>query len=136
MNIVADTNVLVSGLLRPHSNPGEVVRWISSGQITLSFDARILSEYRDVLARPKFEFDPAQVNALLEQIESEGDFTAAFPIDVDLPDPDDRPFIEVALGGDVECLVTGNAKHYPVGACQGLSILTPREFVGHFRSRG
>jgi predicted nucleic acid-binding protein len=45
MDIVIDTNVLVAGLLSPFGACGEIVRMVSAGKLTLSFDARILSEY-------------------------------------------------------------------------------------------
>jgi len=51
MDIVIDTNVLVAGLLSPFGACGEIVRMVSAGKLTLSFDARILSEYNEVLRR-------------------------------------------------------------------------------------
>ena len=59
-----DTNVLVSGLLSPFGPPGEIVRMVSSGAVVLCLDARIFAEYDDVLARPRFGFDPDSVAAL------------------------------------------------------------------------
>lgn len=56
MNIVLDTNVLVAGLLSPFGTCGEIVRMVSSGELRLSFDARIFTEYEEVLNRPKFKF--------------------------------------------------------------------------------
>jgi hypothetical protein len=61
MKIVLDTNVLVSGLLTPYGSSGKIVRMIFSGDLTLILDARILSEYRDVLVRPKFGFNKDDV---------------------------------------------------------------------------
>jgi predicted nucleic acid-binding protein len=31
---------------------------------------------------------------------------------LDLPDPDDTPFLEVALTGHVDALITGHARHF------------------------
>jgi predicted nucleic acid-binding protein len=45
MRIVFDTNVLVAGLLSPFGPCGEIVRMVSSGEVTLCFDALILAEY-------------------------------------------------------------------------------------------
>ncbi len=55
MKIVLDTNVLVSGLLTPFGPTGEIVRMVSAGELILAIDARILSEYQEVLHRPKFK---------------------------------------------------------------------------------
>ena len=56
MRIVLDTNVLVSGFLSPYGPPGAILRSILAGSITLCFDERILTEYRDVLTRGRFAF--------------------------------------------------------------------------------
>ena len=65
MKIVLDTNVLVAGLLSPFGPCGEIVRMVSSGEVTLCFDALILAEYSEVLYRSKFRFDKDKVAALL-----------------------------------------------------------------------
>lgn len=135
MNIVLDTNVLVSGLLSPFGSPGEIVRMVSSGKLTLSFDARILSEYIEVLLRPKFKFDKDKVITLLGYIKNYGRTTASSPLPQSLPDHDDEPFLEVALAGKVVCLVTGNLGHFPVSLRQGLKILSPGEFLTIYKKQ-
>ena len=65
MKIVLDTNVVVSGLLCPFGPSGEVVRIAVSGELQLCYDARILSEYEEVLLRPEFSFTSADVYDLL-----------------------------------------------------------------------
>ncbi len=133
MKIVLDTNVLVAGLLSPFGPPGEIVRMVASGTLTLCCDARILTEYHDVLTRPKFPFEPEQVQALLDQIKAEGHPVAGAPIPDELPDPTDQPFLEVALAGRADCLITGNARHFPPKKCRGMRILSPGEFLAYYR---
>jgi hypothetical protein len=72
MNVVVDTNVLISGLLRPFSPPGEIVRLVASGALHLCLDGRLLAEYNEVLHRPKFQFDADQVEVLIDQIRHNG----------------------------------------------------------------
>jgi len=72
MDIVIDTNVFVTGLLSPFGACGEIVRMVSSGELTLSFDARILSEYDEVLRRPRFGFEEEKVAAFLGYIVCRG----------------------------------------------------------------
>jgi putative PIN family toxin of toxin-antitoxin system len=55
MNIVLDTNVLISGLLTPFGPSGEIVRMIFADELTLCIGARILSEYSEVIHRPIFK---------------------------------------------------------------------------------
>lgn len=135
MRIVLDTNVLVSGLLSPFGPPAEIVRLLSAGSVTLCLDARILTEYEEVLARPRFAFDADAVAALLDHIDDRGQTVAASPLDVRLPDPDDEPFLEVALACGAACLVTGNITHFPPQARSGMLAMSPAEFVELYRGR-
>jgi uncharacterized protein len=135
VNIVLDTNVLVAGLLSPFGPCGEIVRMISSGKLTLSFDTRILSEYREVLRRPKFMLEEDKITALLDHIERRGQIVASSPLPHSLPDPDDEPFLEAAIAGRAVCLVTGNLVHFPSKRCQGIEVLSPGEFLALYRKR-
>jgi putative PIN family toxin of toxin-antitoxin system len=133
MNVVLDTNVIVSGLLDPFSPPGEIVRMVSAGALRLCMDPRVISEYRDVLNRKRFRFDPEMTTSLLDYLQHAGTFVSATPLPSALPDPDDEPFVEVALAGRAQCLVTGNLRHFPKRACQGLSVLSPAEFIEYYK---
>jgi putative PIN family toxin of toxin-antitoxin system len=133
MDIVIDTNVLVAGLLSPFGACGEIVRMVSAGDLTLSFDARILSEYKEVLRQPKFGFEEERVAAFLDYIVYRGRPVAPSPLSHSLPDPDDEPFLEVTLASHAVCLVTGNQKHFHAERCQGAKIISPAEFLIFFR---
>ena len=135
MKIVLDTNVLVAGLLSPFGPCGEVVRMVSSGEVTLCFDALILTEYSEVLYRSKFGFDRDKVAALLDHIEHRGHAVASSPLRHSLPDPDDEPFLKVATAGKAECLVTGNASHFPAKLCQGRKVLSPSKFLTFYKTQ-
>ena len=135
MKVVLDTNVLVAGLLTPFGPCATIVRMVSSGGLTLCLDARILSEYDEVLRRPKFGFETDKVTALLDYIERSGIVVAASPLPSPLPDPDNQPFPEVAIAGQAACLVTGNHAHFPPKRCQGVKVLSPSEFLTFYRSQ-
>ena len=68
MNIVLDTNVLVSALWSSDSKPGYIVNAVIAGRFTACYDYRILDEYERVLRRAKFGFLPWEVDYLLEPI--------------------------------------------------------------------
>jgi len=135
MKIVLDTNVLVAGLLSPFGPCAEIVRMVSSGRLTLYFDARILSEYSEVMRRPKFRFHIDKVIALLDHIEHRGQIVASSSLSHPLPDSGDQPFLEVAIAGQAVCLVTGNHAHYPPNLRQGVKVLSPSEFLTFYRKQ-
>ena len=136
MRIVVDTNVLVSGLLSPFGPPAEVVRLIAANLVQLLYDPRILAEYQQVLTRPKFPFAPSRVEALLTQVEADGELITAPPLVKPLPDSDDEAFLAVAISGRARFLVTGNLRHFPAAYRQGVSVISPRAFVESYRVAG
>ena len=135
MMIVLDTNVVVSGILKPFSKAASILRLVADGTIQLAYDLRILLEYRDVLNRPKYNFAKEDVDAFLAQIEEEGFLVSIKPLEVHLPDADDEPFLEVALSGKVEAIVTGNKRHFPRRKYGGVRILSPAEFPELLKER-
>ena len=129
MRIVMDTYVLVSGLLTPFGVCADIIRMLTSGNLTLCVDSRILFEYEDVLQRPRFKIDGGMIDVLMEYINSTSEFHSPMPLPEELPDPDDNQFIEVAVSAGVDCLVTGNLKHFPGKLRYNVTVLSPREFL-------
>ena len=128
MNVVLDTNVLVSALWSSDSKPGYVVNAVIAGRFTACYDYRILDEYERVLRRAKFGFLPWEVDYLLEPIVRGGLSVVPEPlIDIPFADESDRKFLEVARCCDA-VLITGNMKHYP----QDAQIMTVAEFYGKY----
>ncbi len=136
MKIVLDTNVVVSGLLSPFGPPAEIVRLVTIEAVQVSYDLRILTEYRQVLLRPAFPFSQEQVETLLTHIETTGLLVGAHPLPEHLPDPDDEVFLAVALAVQAHYLVTGNLKHYPAKNRQGIQIVLPKDFLELYREKG
>ncbi|MDF1594339.1 MAG: putative toxin-antitoxin system toxin component, PIN family [Desulfurivibrionaceae bacterium] len=135
MKIVLDTNILVSGLLTPFGTSGEIIRMVSSGQLSLCYDARILTEYRDVLLRPRFQFNHEHSSSLLYYIQHAGQVYPTQPLPNPLPDPDDEPFLEVAIAGKASCLITGNKVHFPKSHLQGMKVFSPTDFLRYWGKR-
>jgi putative PIN family toxin of toxin-antitoxin system len=129
VRIVLDINVVVSGLLTALGPPAQIVDLVSSGDISLVVDQRILAEYRDVLTRPRFKFGIREINDFL-RLARDAEYVIGAPLPFTLPDPDDEPFLEVAVAGAVDALVTGNAKHFRVpGGRLAVPILSARRFL-------
>ncbi len=127
--IVLDSNVLVSALLTPFGLPGRVLDMVLAGEIQILYDDRILAEYGEVLTREKFGFARGEVEDLLAFLKAEGELVLASPLNVELPDPDDAMFLEVAVAGRTEAIVTGNGEHFPPNRRCGIPVLSPAEFL-------
>lgn len=123
-----DTNVLVSALIRSEGIPARILSLILSGQVKLVLDHRIYAEYRDVLLRPEFGFPPESVDDLLEFLLQSGERVYKITTSIALPDADDGKFLEVAIDGAADFLVTGNLRHFPTRQRRGVHVVTPREW--------
>ena len=125
---VIDTNVLVSALLKWDSIPGNVVELVYNGTIVPLLNTHIVSEYREVLARPKFHLTQNIIDDVVDEIEQLGIHVDAEGLNVELPDPKDRIFYEVVMEvrkSEDAYLVTGNIKHFP----QKTFVVTPRQML-------
>jgi putative PIN family toxin of toxin-antitoxin system len=135
VKIVLDTNVLVSGLLRAQGNPAQVLGLFLSGTIQICHNQQIPGEYREVLARPRFRFDPQRIKDVLQKIESDGlQINSSHQGVLGLPDPDDEPFLAVALAASADFLVTGNLAHYPEDKRRGSRVLPPADFMKYWKT--
>jgi putative PIN family toxin of toxin-antitoxin system len=128
--IVLDTNVLVSAGIKPGRPPATLVMdWILTGQVQVVTCPWIVSEYREVIRRPKFHrngFPPLWVEFLIgESLHLPDPACWTHPV----PDPKDAPFLALAQASGA-WLVTGNLKHFPEEARFGVTAIGPGEYLG------
>jgi putative PIN family toxin of toxin-antitoxin system len=132
VRVVIDTNVVVSAALTPGGKPDQIVQLALAGGVVVLHDARILAEYREVLARPHLGLDRMTTETLIASLERVGELVAGPPpYELPVPDPDDLPFIEVALAGSADAIATGNRSHFPKD--MGIEVLTPAELLARLR---
>ncbi len=127
--VVIDTNVLVSALLSRHDDAAtvKIMNAFFDGLIIPVFNDEILTEYDNVLHRPKFKFADDAIQLLLGAIRTQGLFVEQLDSGIELPDPKDLVFYEVVLASQKNhaYLVTGNSKHFPSEPF----IVTPNELL-------
>ncbi len=129
---VIDTNVVISGLLSPNGPPGRLIDALLAQRLMVVVDDRILHEYREVLARAKFRFDPDRVNTFLRIMAFQIP-VSAFPVPgLKASDPDNTIFLEVAAASEGKTLVTGNTKHFPSVSRKTVRVVTPAEAWSEF----
>lgn len=136
MRIVIDTNVLVSGLISNRGSIRRVLDLLRDHQYKLLYSEEILSELLRVLRhsriRDKYQIGPEEISALFDLILMRGILVIpTVRIDV-CRDPKDNKFLEVAVTGEANILVTGDDDLLSLYVFQGIRILTPAEFVTFF----
>ena len=130
MNVVIDTNVLVSGMINPHGAPGRLVDFLRSGALHLAVDDRILAEYTEILhpPRPSRYFGSSDLGQILDYLHTGNLYVLARQHIIYLPDQSNAPFVEVAMAAKVP-LITGNIRHYPDVWRQECTVLEPAVFL-------
>jgi uncharacterized protein len=129
MRIVLDTNVLVAAMIRPYSVPAALVQFVLKADVELLADERILSEYGGVLSDPELDIDPPEARDVLDQLRLRAEMVQALPLTNPIPHAKDAPFIEVALAGKANAIVTGNQRHFPAKVLKGIAVLSPAQFL-------
>lgn len=125
---VIDTNVLVSALLKSGSAPWQVAEQALVGDIIPVLNDGIISEYEEVLKRPKFDFNTEAVDALIDDLKKRAVYSDTGEPDGIVSDPEDIIFYAVLMEKRKEeeaYLVTGNMRHYPARTF----VVTPREML-------
>jgi putative PIN family toxin of toxin-antitoxin system len=65
MNVVLDTNVVVSALMSALGNPAKILSLFSDGEIQTYYSHDIMAEYEDVLPRPELKIKSEKIKRFL-----------------------------------------------------------------------
>jgi len=126
--VVIDTNVMVSAYLGGKLE-AIIVAWIA-GKFILTVSNQIVSEYINVLSRPKFKITRGELDDFVALILSKAEFVLTEEsIHVVEADPSDNKFLEAAVTGSVDFIVSGDKHLLDLKEFQGVAILAPRAFL-------
>lgn len=129
MNIVLDTNVLVSAMRSSLGASHRLLRLIDAPPIKLHLSTPLVLEYEDVLKRGAWLANSdadAVIDYLCSIAEKHGIFYLWRPV---LRDPQDDHVLELAVKANAT-IVTWNVKDFvPATARFGLTVETPRDFL-------
>ncbi|MGH8009820.1 MAG: putative toxin-antitoxin system toxin component, PIN family [Candidatus Binatia bacterium] len=128
--VVVDTGVLISRLMLPKSVPAQAVSKVAKhGQLLAS--AATLEELTDVLARPKF--DPyVTVTERQKFLRLLGRLVEQVPIIhrvEECRDPKDDKFLELAINGRADVIVTGDDGLLVLSPYHDVPIITPAAYM-------
>jgi putative PIN family toxin of toxin-antitoxin system len=128
--VAPDTNVLISSILRPSSVPARALAYAIEHEILIT-SVSALAELAEVLKRPKF----AGTVSLSEVEHQVSRFTSIFRIVEivsnvpDCRDPKDDKFLDIALNGKADILLTGDEDLLCLHPWRGISILKCAEYL-------
>ena len=130
MRIVLDTNVLISALAFPGSQPDQILYRIRRGETELFISPFVRSELDRVL-REKFRFTKKEADVRVNAIRAIAHvITPTERITVVTANDDDNRILECVAAAQAEFLVTGDKEHLlPLGSYRGTKIVTPAQFL-------
>lgn len=133
MRAVVDTGVLVSALIRRQGTTSDVLRALRDGRFSIIYTTDILVEVVDVLGRAplrlKYHIQPGDLTALINLIRLRGELIVPTQRITACRDADDNKFLEAALAGEADCIVSGDVDLLSLSPFQGVPILRPAEFL-------
>ena len=128
--VVIDTNALISRPLLPASIPARAVsKAVAEDQLLASDDT--IMELADVLARPKFDSyvtirERQEFLRLFNRIAERVTITYVLRV---CRDPKDDKFLELAVNGAAQLIITGDADLLALHPFRGIDILTPTDYL-------
>ena len=140
LRAVLDANVIISALIRPDSAPGRTLRAAVEGMtVRLVTSDPLLAELQAALEYPRLQRylkmskqDKEEFVILLEQI-ADPVRIADHPAPAICRDPDDEPYLQTALAGRADYVVSGDGDLLDLKVVEHIPIVTPADFERHLK---
>jgi len=136
MRAVVDTNILLRALIKPQGTVGPILRRLRNGEYVAIYSEPILDELTAKLALPrlrdKYHLTHETAADLLALLALRGELVRPERQVRVCRDHDDDKFIEAALAGEAEFVVTGDDDLLSLRKFETVRFVTPRTFLGAF----
>ena len=133
MRAVVDTNILVRALIKPHGTVGPVLLRLRHGDYTLLYAQLLLEELVDVLNRPrireKYQLTDQDIQTVVGLILLRGEPVASEKRITACRDPKDDKFLEIAVAGGADVIVSGDEDLLTLHPYAGIPIVMPAVFL-------
>ena len=128
--VVFDTNTLISAALISGSVPAMALRY-AYGAYQLIVSEDTIAELRDVILRKKFDPYVSQIKRkmFLHKYQTTAQCITISTSISDCRDPKDNKFLELAISGNAQSIVTGDDDLLTLHPFKGVDILTPKVFI-------
>ena len=130
---VIDTNVLVSALIKPIGTVGQVLQYLRVSSYVLIYSEQLLTELVDVLNRPrireKYGLSSEDIEIVVSLILLRGESVIPKRRITICRDSKDNMFLEAAVDGNANMIVTGDDDLLSLDKFEGIPIITPFEFL-------
>ena len=132
MKIVLDTNVFISGIFFA-GPPYEILKAWRDGRTQILISDEIIEEYRRVGELLSEQFPGIEFAHFLQLLAVHAEFVRPQKLSAQAcEDPDDDKFLECAISGKSDFIVSGNKHLLKISGYKGIAIVNPRNFVDNY----
>jgi putative PIN family toxin of toxin-antitoxin system len=133
MKAVVDTNILVRAVIKPQGSVGPVLLRLRRRDYTLLLSRATLDEIVEVLHRPrlrtKYRLNESTLRATIRLIVMHSELILPDrPLAV-CRDPKDDKFLELAIAGKADVIVSGDDDLLTLDPFEGIPIVSPGRFL-------
>ncbi len=134
LKVVLDANMFVSAILKPNSKPAKILELVQKQKVHLLVSMSILLEIRRVLLYPKLQklhhLNAKQIDTLLEELIKFAVFIKEeLKINAIKDDPSDNKYLECAVQGEAEYIISGDHHLKDLKNFKGIKIIDADRFL-------
>lgn len=130
LKFVIDTNIIISAFLFKNSNPRKALELAKNHHLIL-LSSNVIQEIKTVIKRPKFD---RYISLTAREEFLDTLIRSSLTIDPDeiiteCRDPKDNKYLELAVAGKAECIITGDQDLLILNPFREIPIMTVQEFL-------
>lgn len=133
MRAVVDTNILVRAVIKPQGSVGPVLQRLRRREYTLLLSRATLDEMVDVLHRPrlrvKYGLSESALRAVIRLVVLRSELVQPDEQVAVCRDPKDDKFLDVALAGQADVIVSGDEDLLILDPYAGIPIVSSSQFL-------
>ena len=130
INIVIDTNIVVSAAKCVYGNPAKILKMILFEEIINYTTNEILEEVKEALSKPRLKLTLLDQEATFKNYQKFSlKIEAISKFEIINQDPDDNKFLECAFDAKVDYIISGDNHLLKLKEFNGIKILNPAEFI-------
>lgn len=127
--LVFDTNVFISAFFW-RGYPRDVYELVKKWRVILLSSVSIEAELIRVLAYSKFGLTPAEILPMINDLRKYVHFVEVkSKIDVIKEDPTDNMFLECAIYGNADYIISGDHHLLKISGYEGIQIIRAKDFL-------
>jgi uncharacterized protein len=129
MRVVVDTNVFISAALKENSPPGTAAHLAAANHVLLKSTITEQELFVTLAQRRLAPLIPPRFRNWLSEVLAAAELVAITERIAACRDPKDDKFLELAVTGRADVIITGDRDLLALNPFRSISIITPAEFV-------